>query len=133
KSGDLTPWIEAVKKGEPPWIAYRHLDGDVKIPEDVRREATTDKDGRFRFEGLGGEHVVGLTIQGERVAYTTIDVVTRKTEPIPARGFPDTHGPGTQTLYGADFTLTAAPSRPFEGIVKDAKTDRPLAGAEVRS
>ena len=25
KTGDLTPWIEAVKKGEPPWIAYGHI------------------------------------------------------------------------------------------------------------
>ena len=35
KSGDLTAWIEAIKKGEPPWIAYPHISADVKIPENV--------------------------------------------------------------------------------------------------
>jgi beta-lactamase regulating signal transducer with metallopeptidase domain/protocatechuate 3,4-dioxygenase beta subunit len=133
KSGDLTAWIGGVRNGEPPWIAYRHLDDDVKVPENVRREATTDKDGRFRFEGLGGERVVGLTIKGDTVAYTTIDVVTRKTEPFPARGFPDTHGPGAQTVYGADFTFTASPGRPVEGVVRDAKTKGPMAGVSVES
>ena len=106
-SGDLTPWIEAVQKGEPPWIAYGHLSAEVKLPDSVRREATTDQDGRFRFEGLGRERVVGLTIHGETVAHTAIEVITRKTEPILARGFPDTYGPGAQTIHGADFTYTA--------------------------
>jgi beta-lactamase regulating signal transducer with metallopeptidase domain len=133
KSSDLTPWIEAIKKGEPPWIAYPHISADVKIPENVRREATTDKDGRFRFEGLGRERVVGLTIQGDSVAFTTIDVVTRKTEPILARGFPDMHGPGAQTVYGADFTYTARPGRPVEGVVRDARTKQPMAGVSVES
>ncbi len=64
KTGDLTPWIEGVKKGDPPWIAYRHLGDQVKVPDAVHREATTDQDGRFRFEGLGPEHVVDLWING---------------------------------------------------------------------
>ena len=132
-SGDLTPWIEALKRGEPPWIAYHHIEHSVDILKNVPREATTDKDGRFRFDGLGAEHVVGLTIQGETVAYTSLDVVSRKTEPIAARGFPDTHGPGSQTVYGADFTLTARPGRPIEGVVRDARTKQPLAGVGVES
>jgi len=133
KTGDLTAWIEGVKKGEPPWIAYRQLGADVKIPEAFRREVTTDNDGRFRFEGLGRERVVELTIKGDTVAYTSIDIVTRRTEPFPARGFPDTHGPGSQTVYGSDFTYTANPARPVEGMVRDAKTRRPMAGVSVQS
>jgi 5-hydroxyisourate hydrolase-like protein (transthyretin family) len=132
-SGDLTDWIEAVKKGEPPWIAYSHIGAEVKLPENVRREATTDRDGRFRFEGLGRERVVGLAIHGETVAHTTIDVVTRNTEPLLARGFPDTHGPGAQTIYGADFTYSAWPSRLIEGLVRDARTKQPMAGVTVTS
>ena len=133
KTGDLTSWIEGVKKGEPPWIAYHHVDADVKIPDSLRRDATTDSDGRFRFDGLGRERVVDLTIKGDTVAYTSIDVVTRTTEPFPARGFPDTHGPGAQTVYGADFTYTANPGRPVEGVVLDAKTKQPMAGVSVQS
>ncbi len=133
KTGDLSAWIEGVKKGEPPWIAYRHVDAAVRIPDSFRRDVTTDNDGRFRFEGLGPERVVELTIKGDTVAYTSIDVVTRKTEPFPARGFPDTHGPGAQTVYGADFAYTANPGRPVEGVVLDAKTRRPMAGVSVES
>ncbi len=132
-TGDLTAWIEGVKKGEPPWTAYSHLGADVKIPESFRREVTTDNDGRFRFEGLGRERVVELTIKGDTVAYTSIDVVTRRTEPIPARGFPDNHGPGAQTVYGSDFIYTAKPGRPVEGMVRDATTKQPIAGISVQS
>ena len=132
-SGDLTPWIEALKRGEPPWIAYKHIERSVDIAKNVLREAITDKDGRFRFDGLGAEHVVGLTIQGETVAYTSLEVVTRKTEPIAARGFPDTYGPGSQTVYGAEFTLTARPGRLIEGVVRDARSKQPLAGVGVES
>ena len=54
-------------------------------------------------------------------------------DPIPARGFSNDHGPGHETIYGSDFTYTAAPGRPIEGVVKDAKTGQPLADAEIRS
>ena len=32
KSGDLTAWIEAIKKGEPPWIAYPHIECRCEDP-----------------------------------------------------------------------------------------------------
>ena len=28
KGGDLTPWLDAVRRGEPPWVAYQHLEED---------------------------------------------------------------------------------------------------------
>ncbi len=98
KSGDLTAWIDAVRKGAPPWTAYGHLGADVKIPAAFRRDVTTDNEGRFRIDGLGPERVVELKITGDKVAYTSIDVVTRTTEPFRAPGFPDTHGPGANGL-----------------------------------
>ena len=133
KSDDLTPWLDGVRNGEPPWVAYRHADDDRKAPERATRQATTDKDGRFRLDGFGADRVVRLEIQGETIACTTIEVATRKMEPVPARGFSNTFGPGTRTIYGADFNYTAAPSRAIEGIVKDAKSGQALAGAEIRS
>ena len=133
KTGDLNAWIDAVRKGEPPWTAYGHLGADVKIPEAFRRDVTTDNHGRFRIAGMGRERVVELKIKGDSVAYTTIDVVTRTTEPFRAPGFPDTHGPGAQTIFGDDFTYTANTGRPIEGVVRDAKTKRPMAGVSVQS
>ena len=133
KSDDLTPWLEAVRKGAPPWVAANLIDWDRKTPEKARKEAITDQDGRFRLEGIGGERIVELSLRGETIAYTHIDVVTRTMKPIPAPGFRNQYGPGSETIYGADFTYTAAPSRPIEGVVKDAKTGEPLAGVEIRS
>ena len=133
KSGDLGPWLDGVRKGEPPWVAVNHVDYDAKTPDNTERQATTDNDGRFKLEGIGAERVVALELQGAQIAITTIEVATRKMEPIPAPGFANTYGPGRQTIFGADFTYTAAPSRPIDGLVKDAKSGQPLADVEVRS
>lgn len=133
KSGDLSTWLVGIKRGEPPWIAGQHIDWNRKAPAASVREATTDADGRFRLEGLGAECLVELTLQGETMAATRIEVATRKMDPIPARGFRNQHGPGFQSIHGADFTFTAAPSRPIEGVIKEAKTGRPVADMEVRS
>ncbi|MGC8642753.1 MAG: M56 family metallopeptidase, partial [Isosphaeraceae bacterium] len=133
KSGDLTPWIEAVKNGEWQWTADWRVGDYRKVPGGVRREATTDNDGRFRLEGFGAERVISLTIKGDTIACTSINVVTRKIDPIPARGFLDMYGPGPQSIHGADFTYKARPSRPIEGVVLDAKTKQPIAGVSVES
>jgi protocatechuate 3,4-dioxygenase beta subunit len=130
KGGDLTPWMEAVRRGEPPWVAYRHLEEDK---EKHSGKAETDAQGRFRLEGLGAEKVVTLSIEGPTVAYTTLDVVTRRVEPFPAQGFSNSYGPGTQTIYSADFTLTAAPGRAVEGVVRDAADKKVMKGVEIWS
>ena len=49
------------------------------------------------------------------------------------KGFPSNYSSEAQRVYGADFTYTAAPGRPVEGIIRDAKTGEPLAGVLVRS
>ena len=87
KGGDLSPWLEAVRRGEPPWVAYRHLEEDKEKPSG---KAETDAQGRFRIEGLGAEKVVTLSIEGPTIAHTHVDVVTRRVEPFPATGFPNT-------------------------------------------
>jgi RNA polymerase sigma factor (sigma-70 family) len=133
KGDNLDAWLAGVKKGEPPWDAYGHLiNEEIKVDKD-RVAATTDKDGRFRLDGLGGERVVELRFQGDSIVYMAFTVVTRAMRPLPAKGFENQYGSGTRTIYGADFTLTAAPSRPIEGVLKDAETGEPLADAEVRS
>jgi len=133
KGDDLTAWIEGVKKGEAPWIVAQVIDWDRKTPEAKGRKATTDADGRFRIEGLGAERVVRLSLRGETIAFDEIEVVLRTTTPFPARGFSNHQGAGSETIYGADFTYTAAPGRAVEGVVKDAKTGETLADVGVWS
>jgi beta-lactamase regulating signal transducer with metallopeptidase domain/protocatechuate 3,4-dioxygenase beta subunit len=134
KGDKLDSWIESVKRGEPPWIAYNHLIYEPPITPEARRPtATTDAQGRFRLDGIEAERVVYLSIQGPTIGYTTLDVVTRQGEPFPAKGFPSSYGSLGERVYGADFTYTAAPGRPIEGVVRDAATNQPLAGVQLVS
>ena len=134
KADDLGPWLEGVKKGEPPWVATRHIDYDRKSPENAARQVVkTGTDGRFRLDGFGSDRIVTLELSGATIAFTNIETATRKMDPIPAPGFANQFGPGKQTIYGADLTYSAAPSRPIEGHVKDGTTGRPLADVEIRS
>jgi RNA polymerase sigma factor (sigma-70 family) len=134
-TGDnLNPWIEAVKRGDPPWIAYNHLHYELPIaPDEKRPTATTDTQGRFGFNGLAAESLVEVVIHGPTIAYTPLKIVTRRIEPIPARGFMSQHGPGFQTVYGPDLTFIAAPGRLVEGLVRDAKTNQLMAGVGIQS
>jgi beta-lactamase regulating signal transducer with metallopeptidase domain len=130
KGGDLTPWLEAVRRGEPPNVAYGRIEADG---EEHRGKAETDAQGRFRLEGLGAEKVFTVAIEGLTVARTELQIVTRQIVPFPARGFTSAYGRGTPTIYGADFTLTAAPSRVVEGVVRDAKDKKVRKDVDVWS
>jgi hypothetical protein len=133
KENRLDSWLEAVKSGSPQWVTARLIDWDRKTPEKAQKEAVTDREGRFRLDGIDGECNVELSLRGDTIAYKQVDVVTRPMKPIPAPGFGNQYGPGSGTIYGADFTYTAAPCRPIEGIVKDTKSGEPLEGVEICS
>jgi beta-lactamase regulating signal transducer with metallopeptidase domain/protocatechuate 3,4-dioxygenase beta subunit len=133
KSGHLDEWLAGVKTGSPPWVTANVIDWEKRIPENATKEAVTNEDGRFRLEGVGAERNVELELRGDPIALNRIEVVTRRMAPLPAPGFGNQYGPGSQTVYGAEFTYTAAPCRPIEGVIKDSKTGEPLPGVEVRS
>jgi hypothetical protein len=101
KGGDLTPWIESIQRGDPYWWIDHHLrvDTSVMMPEEKRTAATTDAQGRFHCDGLGGEQLVTLTIQGPAIADTALEVITRRTQPIPAREFPWDRSWRVRTIY----------------------------------
>jgi hypothetical protein len=40
---------------------------------------------------------------------------------------------GTRTYYGSKFDFAAEPTQPFEGVVTDRETGKPVAGATVRA
>ena len=75
----------------------------------------------------------GSRSRAPRSPTRTLEVVTRRIEPFPARGFANSYGPGTQTVYGADLTFAAAPGRVVEGVVRDEKTKTVMKDVEVWS
>ena len=78
------------------------------------------------------ERYLELTFKSERVAYRSFGVVTRKMEPLD-RVISQTFAETGRAFVGADFTCKAAPSRPIEGTVRDAKTGRPIPGVDIES
>ena len=133
KLGNLTPWLEAVERGEPAWTvrtqqAYFEPSTGAKA---TSPEVTTDAQGRFRFDGLDTEALVHLRIEGPTIVFRPpLSVVTRHLTPEDARRFASSIA--STGLHGADFTYVVSSSRPVEGIVRDAKTNQPLAGVTIQ-
>ena len=122
--GDLQRWIDTVQGGR-----FRAADGyliDSARATAGEREltATSDAQGRFRLGEFGAEQVLSLKIQGPTITSIAVSVITRRTEPIAACG---------TWIYGAEFVITATPTRPVEGVVRDAETRQPLGGVEIRT
>jgi protocatechuate 3,4-dioxygenase beta subunit len=133
KGDDLSAWIEGVKAGELPWTvvdkAPRSAELRVLGLPDV---LTTDAEGTFELRGLGRDRCLPLTFEGEFVAYRNAMVVTRSM-PALQRKISNPPFESFESVFGADFTFTAEPARPIEGIVRDAKTGEALAGVSVDS
>ncbi len=131
RTGDLTRWLDAVRSDQAAITARQYLN-HLETPATARK-ATTDQQGRFRFESIGAERIAHLLLEAPTIASAFFTVVTRRIESFPAHDPASYAGQGTETIYGADFTFSAAPGRPIEGIVRDARTNQALAGVIVRS
>jgi beta-lactamase regulating signal transducer with metallopeptidase domain len=91
-------------------------------------DTTTAADGRFSLSGLGAERLVRLEFQGPTIAYTRVQVATRSNVPhLPPPP------PPTNQVFAAEFILTAPPTRPIVGTIRDAATGKPLPGVTVKS
>jgi hypothetical protein len=134
KGGNLTPWLEAVERGEPARTirtkqSFFEQAGDATASAP---EVTTDSQGRFRLDGLPAEALVDLRVEGPTIAFgPPLAVVTRRFDPNDARRFASAIV--SAKIHGADFTEIASPGRAIEGIVRDAKTNRPLVGVKIQS
>ena len=104
------------------------LDGEPALPGGV----VTDADGRFRIEGLGRDTLASLEISGQNTALKQVQVLARAMERIAGEPRePEFTGLAEPATYGANCTIAVEPSRPIEGVVRDAETRQPIPGAVV--
>jgi hypothetical protein len=114
--------------------------------------ATTDADGRFTLRGVGDERAVRLNVGGPGLRDMTFSVVTRDdatafTQALRAK-YPRTPRPdgyfyperqdrpdGDQgvRVFGPEPTIDVDPARTISGVVRDAKTGKPIPGIRMQT
>ena len=138
---DLGPWLTALKAAKHPFyeVHNRHFDHVRKLyqegyPVPGQPETTvTDKDGRFTLTGLGRERLVELRVDAPTIASTEVSVFTRAEPAVHTPEDPGDRMFGMRTYFGSAFDLAAEPTLPFEGVVTDRETGKPVAGVTVRA
>jgi RNA polymerase sigma factor (sigma-70 family) len=129
--GDLVAWLKegSTKQTGEFWTeAHRlglHLGGPGVLPS-----AKTGPDGRFRLTGIGRDRVAVMELKGESVAADFVVGVTRSDQDGPPLSLPAEEGFDGK-LRGPDVTVTAAPTRPIVGVVRDRDTGRPIRGVKL--
>jgi RNA polymerase sigma factor (sigma-70 family) len=120
KDEDLGPYLEALRKGDDPTYAKRWPGPLPGQPT----ELTADRDGRFRLAGAGRERLVIFRVEGQNIAWTSFEVMTRA-------GASARNPRRNSTIHAASFTFVGSHSRPIRGVVRDKETGKPLAGVSV--
>ncbi|HEX4792480.1 MAG TPA: carboxypeptidase-like regulatory domain-containing protein, partial [Humisphaera sp.] len=94
------------------------------------KPVTTDDAGRFRLAGLGHDRTVSLEVTGPGIAFSEMNVVTRR-QPTESRDF-QAFIQVRRTVYGSSFEFNAEPDRVIVGTVRDAQTGKPLEGVKIQ-
>jgi len=111
---------------------YEHI-GSLPVDE-KRREAISDKQGNVALRGLSRDWAYTLFIWGPTVVSARARLAARpqKLSTAPAVGIsPPDRPPPRLPLYGSTLTHVVLPSKPIQGVVRDMKTNKPLAGVGV--
>lgn len=122
---DLPGWVAKTRGGAVTGI-WRDL-----TPLQTNVSTKTDATGKFRLTGIGRDRVAELQISGPTIATTEAYAMCRDEPEIrvtdksmfTAKAF---------VVYGPTFELAAAPTRPIEGVVRDADSGKPVAGLKIR-
>ena len=112
------------------WIANFRL---VAVEDAKRRETRTDADGRFRLDGLAPERIVEMSLTGATIAYTTDHGrLLARWRRSRRRALQTSTAPDRRSSTARISPKQRRPAIPSKGVVKDAKTGKPLADVEVR-
>jgi RNA polymerase sigma factor (sigma-70 family) len=125
-NGPMADWIKRFvdvhEKG-----AWNNEDGlDIIRPWGlgVPLTAMTDKDGRFKLEGIGNDRMATVLVKSETTEELRLQLMARDG---PKGGW--VKGPYGLHPIGSEFL--AGPCKPIMGVVRDRKTGKPVAGVTV--
>jgi protocatechuate 3,4-dioxygenase beta subunit len=128
----LDDWLKAIRAEED---APRQVTADL-----FRRKATpaptlsptkTDGLGRFTFVGVGRDRLLRVRVNGATIATAEVNVVTHAMPPVRVQYDPKNSKFGQVTYHGSTFDFAADPTQPFEGVVTDKETGKPIPGTVV--
>jgi RNA polymerase sigma factor (sigma-70 family) len=101
---------------------------------DVLGVKLSDKDGRFEIRGIGVARLAALEVKGTAVAASRFLVVTRSDFDAKAYLKGVMGGPGERMpLFGPSFEHVVQRAVEVEGVVREAGTGKPLAGAAIHA
>jgi RNA polymerase sigma factor (sigma-70 family) len=132
-NGFLTTLRTDAGQADPNPLWTNVMDGRLVLPNGGPPAATrTDRDGRFRMNGLGRDRIVTLVIEGELIAESIEAVLTSGDPAYTPLSLAVDDGVEFK-LHGPKLELIIAPGRVVAGVVRDRDTGRPIPGATVGS
>jgi RNA polymerase sigma factor (sigma-70 family) len=125
--GKLDVWIDEVKRlAKQPFGLNTMADPGPHAPF----SATSDRDGRFRIEGMPSDGIATAAISGPGIETSEVYILTRDVPTIRVKK-PDLADAPMLIYYGARFDHVAAKARPIIGTIRDKDTGAPIAGVHI--
>ncbi|QDU49529.1 M56 family metallopeptidase [Gimesia panareensis] len=136
----MDEWEAAMTGGESDYYRARSLLGLMTFGSEISElnpeplsTAVTDVQGRFQISGFGRDRLVQLLVSGPSIATDKIFARTRQGKMLRVRTSSNTSIDHQITVYPIGLTYVAGPSIPVTGVIRDAKTGKPIAGAQLIS
>ncbi len=126
ETGDLSDWIAGARDTN-----ARFLYSGLGYVAARFVTVTTDADGRFRLPGIGRERIALFLVEGPTIATCLLNAMTRNGPEIRCID-PRSTPARTTVFHGARFASSVEPTKPVEGVVRDADTRLPIAGLRIR-
>jgi RNA polymerase sigma factor (sigma-70 family) len=127
--GDLVGWLKA-REGKTTQAFWPEMHRHTLSLGGALPAATSGADGRFRLAGIGRDRIAVVVFHGETVANNFAAAATRSDRGGPPFSLPSEPGYSGK-LEGPSFTITAAPTRPVVGVVRDRESGKPIAGVKI--
>lgn len=136
----MDEWEAAMSGGESDYFRARSLLGLMTIGSEISElnpeplsSAVTDAQGRFQLAGIGHDRLVQLLVSGPGIATARIFARTRQGKTLQVRTSSNSRSDQRITVYPNRLTYVAGSSIPVTGVIRDAKTGKPIAGAQLIS